>query len=289
PQVVRRRWLVAFALVLAVFAAYTGVVGCDFVDYDDTDYILNNHAIQNGLHWSTVVWAFSSVWASNWHPLTWLSHALDFTLFGLNPIGYHVENVGWHALNSVLLLLWLEYLTGSFWRSAVVAAFFALHPLHVESVAWISERKDLLSAFFWILTAWLYTAFVRSPSGSVRRHQFYAASLLAFILALLSKPMAVTLPFVLLLLDFWPLPRPLATPWRRLLFEKTPFFLLTAADSIVTFFVQKQGGAMSAPVKFHLAARLANIPLSYFRYVRKIFWPSDLTMYYKHTRVIPLW
>lgn len=284
---VGRRWLVSAALALVTCLAYAGVVHCGFVDYDDPSYILKNTSIQHGLHWSSVVWAFTTGWASNWHPLTWISHMVDFDLFGRQPLGYHMENVLWHAANAVILFWWLEYLTGAFWRSAIVAAFFALHPFHVESVAWISERKDLLSTFFWIVTAWFYVAYVRQRPGSSRRRLFYGGALFFFLVALLCKPMVVTLPCVLLLLDFWPLRR--TESWGRLAWEKAPFFLLSASDSVVTVIVQKTGGAVASLAKYPMVSRVENTPIAYARYVEKIFWPSGLTMYYRHVDRWPLW
>ncbi|HEX5398598.1 MAG TPA: hypothetical protein VFY06_06060, partial [Verrucomicrobiae bacterium] len=196
----RKQLLTAVCLALAAVTllVYAQVLRNGFVNYDDPDYIINNSHVQAGLTWSGVAWALRSTEASNWHPLTWISHMTDCQLFGLKPAGHHLTNVLFHTANTLLLFLLLNRLTGAIWRSALVAALFALHPLHVESVAWASERKDVLSAFFWMLTLLAYTRFVgESKAQSPKSKVFYVLALLAFACGLMSKPMVVTLPFVL--------------------------------------------------------------------------------------------
>ena len=281
----RTALIIYFVLALVTLGLFLPVVHHEFVDYDDQIYITQNPNVRSGLTAAGCIWAFTTGYTANWHPLTWLSHMLDCQLFGLDPAGHHLVNVLFHILNSLLLLHVLRQLTGSLWRSAIVAALFAWHPLHVESVAWASERKDVLSACFWLLTMLAYVKYVRKPSAAR-----YALALLCFALGLMSKPMVVTLPCVLLLLDFWPLKRtPLApsTPaangvisWTRLFLEKIPFFLLTAISCWITYLVQKSGGAVSTLQTVSLAQRLANTPIAYVRYLRKFFWPHDLAAMY---------
>ena len=194
---------VALFLLAAIAAVYWQARGgYDFISLDDSDYITNNPAVRQGFTISSITWAFTAFHSSNWHPLTWLSHMLDVELFGMNPIGHHFTNIALHSVNSIALFLLASRLTGALWRSAVVAALFALHPLHVESVAWIAERKDVLSTLFWMLTLHLYAGYIKKP-GVAR----YTAALTAFALGLMAKPMLVTLPLVMLLLDYWPLDR----------------------------------------------------------------------------------
>ena len=211
--------LICLALAVITTALYLPITHHDFVNFDDDDYITNNSHVQAGLTWAGVIWAFQTGAAANWHPLTWLSHMLDCQLYGLYPGGHHSTNLIFHVANTLLLFLWLKQLTGALWRSAFVAALFAWHPLHVESVAWAAERKDVLSAFFWMLTLIAYTRYVTSGKWQVTRNAsfmsrftchvspYYFLALLFFACGLMSKPMVVTLPFVLLLLDFWPLNR----------------------------------------------------------------------------------
>jgi hypothetical protein len=196
----RRELLICLLLSSIILALYGQVLNYEFVYLDDTIYVTENHNVQNGLTVDGVSSAFTTTHASNWHPLTWLSHMLDCQLYGLNPRGHHLTSVLLHVANAVLLFLVLNQMTGGLWRSAFVAALFALHPLHVESVAWVSERKDVLSTFFWILTMWMYVRYVERP-----RFTRYILTLFIFALGLMAKPMLVTLPFVLLLLDYWPL------------------------------------------------------------------------------------
>ena len=233
----QRATLICLVLALVTLAVYWPATHFDFTNYDDPDYVIYNTSIQHGVTPAMVAWAFKTSYASNWHPLTWISHAADCALFGLNPGGHHLTNLLFHAANSVLLFLVLWQLTGSQWRSALVAALFAWHPLHVESVAWISERKDVLSAFFWLLTMAAYGKYAAlSATHNSKSKIFYILALGGFALALLSKPMVVTLPCVLLLLDFWPLNRmPSRAALPKLILEKNPFFALAVLDCFATF------------------------------------------------------
>ena len=282
--------LLCWLLAAITFGVYVRVVWFDFVDYDDADYVFANAKVQAGLTWDGVHWAFTTGQSSNWHPITWLSHMLAVACFGPGAAGQHLINVLLHGLNSALLLAVLTRLTGALWRSAFVAGLFALHPLHVESVAWISERKDVLSTLFFLLMLWIYVRYVEaSLTRSPSRMWLYGASLALFALGLMSKPMLVTAPFVLLLLDYWPLGRmKLDSENRRLrilsrlLLEKVPFFAFSVASSVVTFLVQKKGGAVSTLVGLPVGARAANALVSYLRYVGKTVWPDDLAVLYPH-------
>ena len=308
----RRPGFICLALAMTTLAVFMPVAGQGFVNYDDSDYVTENAHVQSGLKWENVVWAFTTGHASNWHPLTWLSHMLDCQLFGLKAGGPHLVSVGFHIANTLLLFLLLRRMTGALWRSALVAALFALHPLHVESVAWASERKDVLSAFFFLLTIWAYVRHVevQSPKSNVQSQatrntqhasrftfhvsRFYLLSLSFFVLGLMSKPMLVTMPFVLLLIDYWPLRRPGATSLESqpvagllLLLEKVPFFVLSVASSVITFLVQRKGGAVSTALTF--GERIANALVSYVRYIGKTFWPKNLSILYPHPGHWPTW
>ena len=279
--------LICLALAVITTALYLSIIHHDFVNFDDDDYITNNSHVQAGLTWAGVVWAFQTGAAANWHPLTWLSHMLDCQLYGLYPGGHHSTNLIFHVLNTLLLFLWLRQLTGTLWRSAIVAALFAWHPLHVESVAWASERKDMLSTFFWMLTLIAYARYAgESKVPGPKSKVFYGLSLLAFACGLMSKPMVVTLPFVLLLLDFWPLNRfPPGSSARsiiNLIDEKLPFFALTLAVSVVTYLVQTSGRALWSPAGLTFSARVANALWAYERYISKTFWPVNLSIFYTH-------
>src|ERR1035441_6217243 len=202
----RQTWLVCLGLVLAVLAAYSPLWHCQFVAYDDNDYVTSNDMVKQGLSWPGIVWAFSTVHASNWHPLTWISHMVDFQLYKMNPAGHHITSLLLHLANSILLFLLLQRMTRARWPSALAAALFALHPLHVESVAWISERKDVLSTLFWMLSVGAYVRYVEeSAIKNPKSRTFYIGSVVLFGLGLMAKPMLATLPFILLLLDYWPL------------------------------------------------------------------------------------
>jgi tetratricopeptide (TPR) repeat protein len=302
------------ALFSVVVLAFFPATRNGFINYDDDLYVTKNTHVQGGLTLSGLKWALVSTQASNWHPVTWISHMLDCQLFGLNAAGHHATNILLHALNTVLLFLLLREMTAATWRSLFVAALFGLHPVHVESVAWISERKDVLSTFFFLATLWAYSRYVecgmRSAECGARRSQaehptsnithhalrithhvsfFYLLALLCFALGLMSKPMLVTVPFVLLLLDLWPLRR-FSLPstgqnvsgvsW--LMIEKIPFFLLSAAACVITSAVQKQEGAMVMLIQLPLSARVENALVSYSRYLGMVFWPVDLAVFYPH-------
>lgn len=254
-----------------------------FVYYDDPLFT-DNPAVNSGLNWNSFVWAFSSVVVANWHPVTSLSFVLDHQFFGTNPGAEHLVNVIFHAANAVLLFLLLQKISGAAWRSAMVAAIFALHPLRVESVAWVSERKDVLCGFFFLLSLLAYARFAgESRTQNKKSELFYSASLIAFALALMSKPMAVTLPFVLLLLDFWPLQRFNRSNVRRVFTEKIPFFALSAIFCAVTYEIQKKFAAMVSFDRLGLGERIGNAILSYAGYLGKFFWPEKLAVIYPYS------
>jgi Flp pilus assembly protein TadD len=334
--------IVTFLLGLLTVACYWPVTANGFVGLDDPTYLCQNPHLQQGLTWAAFKWAFVTGHASNWHPLTWLSHMLDCQIYGMQPGGHHFTSLLLHAINALLVCSLLKRMTGAFWRSALVAALFAWHPTHVESVAWAAERKDVLSTFFFLLTLWAYARYaeeLRSSRATVQSQESqdqrperstqsqlgqplresaiknqkskiknslalaYSLALVFFALGLMSKPMLVTLPFVLLLLDFWPLRRfvpqsmqefsnppihqpinPLLghsiTPPLHLIREKLPFFALSVAASLVTYFVQKAGGAVSSLTTIPLGARIANALVAYVRYLSKTVWPVDLSVFY---------
>jgi protein O-mannosyl-transferase len=282
---------IAIALALVTLAVFCPVTGFQFVNYDDTDFVTANPHVQAGLTAEGFRWAWRSEVARNWHPVTMISHMLDCQLFGVKPWWPHLVNVLLHAANAALLFGLLRRMTGAVWRSAAAAALFALHPLHVESVAWVSERKDVLSTLFWLLTTWAYVRFVEEfKVQSSKFKVFYGLSLLFFALGLMSKPMLVTLPFTLLLLDYWPLQRMIpGAPFWRLVAEKIPFFALSAVSCVVTYRVQQQGGSVLGLQYFPLGARLGNALISYVRYVEKMFWPRHLAALYLRTGEWPWW
>ena len=275
--------LICLALAAVTLAVYWPVRYHAFTNIDDDGYITGNAHVKAGLTWPGIVWAFQSGFTGNWHPLTWISHMTDCQLFGLNPAGHHLMNLLFHTANTLLLFLLLDKLTGALWRSAFVAALFAWHPLHVESVAWAAERKDVLSAFFWMLALLAYTRYANSSkSGSPKPKVFYVMALILFACGLMSKPMVVTLPFVLLLLDFWPLKRIAncelrMTDFKILVMEKIPFFALSVASVFVTYQMQKNSGAVSG---LSLHFRVENAVVSYVRYISKTFYPDDLALPY---------
>jgi len=261
------------------------------VTFDDQNYVINNFNINRGLSWAALKWSFNVGYSSNWHPLTWISHALDCQWFGMRPGPMHLVNTFLHTLNSLLLFLLLRGMTGQIWPSAFVAALFAWHPMHVESVAWISERKDVLSALFFLLTIWAYWRWTRQNSPPARL-AWYLTSLALFALGLMAKPMIVTLPLVLLLVDFWPLGR--MTPFKRttarlafLCLEKLPFFALSAASCALTLIAQARGGAIQSLAALPLAFRLQNALISYERYLDKLIWPRGLNVFYPFNSNLP--
>jgi tetratricopeptide (TPR) repeat protein len=270
--------LALMLLASVVLAMYWQVREHSFVTYDDDVYILDNPRVRDGLTWDGVRWAFTTTHAANWHPLTWLSHMLDCQLFGVEPGSHHLSSVVLHAANVALLFLALFYLTGGFWPSLLVAAIFAVHPLRVESVAWAAERKDLLAGFFWMTTMLAYCHYARRP-----RPGRYLPVFLSLALGLMAKPMLVTLPCVLLLLDFWPLRR---SPLRWLILEKLPLCGLAAASCTVTVIAQSSGGAVSATEILPLGWRSANALTSYVGYLWKSIWPSGLAFYYPHPAIL---
>jgi tetratricopeptide (TPR) repeat protein len=298
---VARYFFITVALTALNAILYAPVVRYGFVDYDDPAYVWDNPHVFRGLSWHSVAWAFTHGYASNWHPLTWISHMADVQAYGLHGGPHHLTNLIFHVANTILLFLLLGRLTGALGRSAVVAALFAAHPLHVESVAWVSERKDVLSTFFCLLTLLAYVAYVR-------RHTVlrYAAVLLLFACALMAKPMVVTLPFALLLLDYWPLrriplpargsgwrdvvkSRELPFAWFRLILEKTPLVLLSAASSVITFGVQRHWGSVWTSDTLPFRHRLANALISYVVYVRDTVWPARLAAFYPYRVSFPVW
>jgi protein O-mannosyl-transferase len=314
-----RDLLIICLLAAATAAVYYQVKDFDFTNYDDGTYVSENIAVLKGLSGESFLWAFSTTVEANWHPLTWISHMLDCQLFGLNPGAHHLVNLFFHILNTALLFLILKGATGAIWRSAFVAALFALHPLHVESVAWIAERKDVLSTLFWLLTTGAYLFYVRQPSRSR-----YLAVVILFALGLMAKPMLVTLPLMLLLMDYWPLGRfrldpvkspvpppqpaetfrtgkkggkkrkdaaktinpqvPAASERRQLLMriigEKIPLLSLSIVSSVITFYAQQKGGAVRTFQEIPLPERIVNALVSYAVYLWKMIYPADLAVFY---------
>lgn len=284
-----RRWVLGVCIALAAITwlVFGQTLRHEFINYDDNDYVLKNAQVARGLTFEGLAWAFTHVHSSNWHPFTWISHMLDCQLFGLNPRGHHFTNVLLHAATAILLFLVLWQMTNTFWPSAFVAAVFAIHPLRVESVAWIAERKDVLSGLFFVLTLGAYTRYARAAWSLSR----YGLVLLLFAAGLMCKPMLVTTPFVLLLLDYWPLGRfhvlqnrraeHLTT--RRLIVEKLPLFALAFASCAITLFAQKD--SMQPVARLSLFPRLSNAVISYTDYLRQMFWPLDLAVLYPWEKV----
>ena len=279
----KQELIIAVLIALACLVIYYQVAGFDFINLDDDIYVYENPAVANGLSARSIGWAFSSFHAANWHPITWISHQLDATLFGLTAAGHHLLNLAFHIANSVLLFFLLRNITRDIWKSAVIAAVFAVHPAHVESVAWIAERKDLLSTLLWLLTSIAYARFTKDTDNK----RAYWIALVLFALGLMAKPMLVTLPFVLLLLDYWPLKRIDEFRWsklRPLVQEKLPFFALSAISAIVTIFAQRSGGAVQSLETFSLQDRMTNSVVSYARYLVMMFYPADLGVWYPFDR-----
>lgn len=319
------KWLICIVLAVATLAVFWPVKDHAFINMDDYQYVTENPHVKTGINVRNIRWAFTTFYASNWHPLTWLSLMLDHRLFGLNPMGYHLINLLFHITNSILLFLILRRTADALWPSAFVAALFALHPLHVESVAWVAERKDVLSTFFWLLTMGAYVFYVERPD-----RKRYFLTLVFFTLGLLSKPMLVTLPVVLLLFDYWPLGRmkfreampprnatrakakkpgvkktkstpansgqtglsgqaPLWPIVRSLLREKIPFFILSAASCIVTVIAQQRGGALMSSDVLPFGVRLVHALVSYVGYIEKMICPINLAIFYPHHGMPPVW
>lgn len=283
-RVKKRSITVAVLLAVVTAAIYSNVVSNDFAYYDDESYITANTHIQKGVSWTGIKWAFtSSGYSDNWHPLTWVSHMLDVQLFGLNPAGHHFTNLFFHIIASVLLFGFLFSTTGSLWPSSFVAVLFALHPLHVESVAWVAERKDVLSAVFWFGTLWSYVYYTRCPN--IKR---YFLVFMLFALGLMAKPMLVSLPLLLLLIDYWPLER-LTLNRRslgRLAVEKLPLVLLSVASSIITIIAQH--GALGSLQQYTLLIRVSNAITSYCVYLGQVFWPMGLSVIYPYPLPQPI-
>jgi tetratricopeptide (TPR) repeat protein len=276
-------WMIALGLALLTLALYSRALTCDFISYDDPEYVTANPHIQHGIG-HTLAWCFTTGYAANYFPLTWISHAIDWQIYGRRPWGHHLTAILLHAANASLCFIALHQLTQRPWRSAFIAAVFALHPLRVESVAWIAERKDVLSAFFFLLTLIAYARYVRH-SSPLR----YLLVLGLFLLGLLAKPMVITLPLILLLLDYWPLNR---IRDRRSAFrctiEKTPLFFLGLAAAAVTIYVQHQGGAVATFGRVSIVMRINNALLSYVRYLGKTFLPIRLGVFYPMPTTWPL-
>ncbi|MCG6918730.1 MAG: tetratricopeptide repeat protein [Deltaproteobacteria bacterium] len=302
----RREALISLILVVSILSVYWQVKDHEFINYDDNVYITDNPQVQLGFTSKTLRWAFTTTQAGNWHPLTWLSHMLDCRLFGLNPAGHHLTNVFLHIMNSILLFLALRWATSAIWPSALVASLFAIHPLHVESVAWVAERKDVLSTFFLFLTILAYINYVKRP-----RKSSYLLVLFLFTLGLTAKPMLVTLPFVLLLLDYWPLNRcqlrreyvltenetggslePIGKKLSplKLIGEKLPMFMLSGISCVITLWAQERAGAMSGLDIVPLKWRIANALVACVSYIAKMIWPQNLSVFYPHPEnSLPIW
>ncbi len=287
--------LICIALFVITLTVFWQVGDHDFLNVDDDIYIVDNSHVAKGITGSNIIWAFTSVDASNWHPITWLSHMADAQLYGMKPRGHHLTNVVIHAVSALLLFLLFSRLTGSPWQSSFVAALFALHPLHVESVAWVAERKDVVSAFFWFLTLHLYSEYVAE-----RKLALYLLSLFSFVLGLMSKPMLVSLPLVMMLMDFWPLNRySLKEQDPRLrhlsgniiafLKEKIPFLLCAFFSAAITIYAQQKGESIRGLYDISFGHRIENAIVAYVRYIAKTFWPHDLAILYPFPSSIPLW
>ncbi len=293
-KTIRQTIFVVIILSAVTVAAYWGVLDHQFINYDEPDYVTDNPHVVTGLTLANVTWAFGAGYAGNWHPLTWVSHMLDCQLYGLKPFGHHLTNLLLHAANTVLLFLFLRRTTGAPWCSTFGAALFALHPLHVESVAWVAERKDVLSTFFGLVSLLAYARFAQDtssrpapPASAAEKSQvqksgpwtvYYFLALLFLALGLMSKPMLVTMPLLLLLLDYWPLRRMVSLG--KLVAEKIPFFLLVVGSSIVTFIVQQKAGAVSSLEALSPEFRVSNALISYVRYIWKMIWPENLAVFY---------
>lgn len=291
---VRLHFAICLFLVLCTLSVFWQVKDFDFVNYDDDLYVFENSLVKEGVTLKGIYWSFQTTQGGNWHPLTWFSHMMDVEMYGLSPGRHHLTNVFFHTINTLLIFLIFRRMTGKDWQSGVVAILFAIHPFHVESVAWVSERKDCLSAFFGMLTIWAYFRF--ADQQSIKR---YLVVLFFFALGLMAKPMLVSLPFVLLLLDFWPI--------RRFCFEKTegirknrrtilsllgeklPLFFFSLVTGVVTYFAQQQSGAVRSLEVYSLPTRMANALVSYVLYLKKMIWPFDLAVPYPHPGMVPIW
>lgn len=272
------------ALLLSSGYVYSDAYQFKYVNYDDNEYVSENYAIQKGITTESLQWCFTAVHSNNWHPVTWISHMIDFTLFGINPAAHHLVSVIIHLVNVILLFVLLYLLTGVKWPPLFVAALFSLHPTHVESVAWIAERKDVLSAFFMFLTIIFYYLYIKG--NGFKKWGNYLIALFFFALGLMSKPMLVTLPFVLLLLDFWPLGRLKKELWVWV--EKIPFFVLTVISSYLTFWAQQSMGAVQSVNQFPIFLRIQNATFAVIKYIGKFFWPHPLVVFYPYNQYISI-
>lgn len=293
---IRPHILISLVLVLILLALYGQVGGHEFISFDDDVYVTQNPDVQEGLTLKGIQWSLATTYAKNWHPLAWVSHMVDVQLYGMTAGRHHLTNVLFHIMNTLLLFLVFRRMTGDLWRSSFVAALFALHPLNVESVAWVSERKNVLSTFFWILTMWGYLWYTERPT--VGR---YFLPLFLFVLGLAAKPMLVSLPFVLLLLDYWPLRRcgfvrsvshgsgraQLSAGF--LIWEKLPFFVVSTASGILTLLIQHSAGAVGSFHAYPVHVRVANAVVSYTAYIGKMFYPHNLSVFYPHQGIPPWW
>lgn len=292
-----RRLTISVCILLGAvtLVLFWPVCDYDFIVFDDGQYVFENPRVATGLTWANIVWSFTHFHSGNWHPLTWISHMLDVQFFGMNAGIHHFINVILHAINAVLLFLVLKAMTGAFWRSATVAALFAFHPAHVESVAWVAERKDVLSALFFMLTFFAYVKYVHAkshenfavlPAENRSAALFYTLAFILFAFGLMSKPMLVTLPFLMLLIDYWPLRRitdlnqPNFSTVKKLLLEKVPFLCLTLVSCAITYFAQKTEGAVDTLQRVPFQARLSNAAIAYFDYLLELVWPSRLAILY---------
>ena len=298
------KFVVCFFLVVITLVAYLQLPTHDFLNLDDSGYITQNMHVKEGVTWKNFAWAFSFTNFAYWHPLTWLSHMLDFQLFGMNASMHHLMNLFFHIANSLLLFLVFNRMTGSLWKSAFIAALFAIHPLNVESVAWASERKNVLSTFFWMLTMLAYVRYTEQPN-----FYRYLLILFVFVLGLMSKPMLVTLPFVLLILDYWPLNRftlfqpndnehgfrqsidsgSRLTQDLHLVLEKIPFLFLSAVSIYLSSLSVQRFGAIISTASVPMKLRITNALISYIAYIKKMVWPYNLAVYYPYPKTIPLW
>jgi Flp pilus assembly protein TadD len=297
--------LIGLFLIVATVLVFWPVKNHEFLNYDDNEYVTENPQVKDGLTFKGFLWAFTTTHAANWHPITWLSHMMDCDLYGLAPGGHHLTNVLFHIANALLLFFILHRMTKALWVSGFVAALFAVHPLHVESVAWVAERKDVLSTFFWMLTLGAYLYYVKRPG--VGRYSWVIAF---FGLGLQAKPMVATLPFVLLLIDYWPLRRfrsgpsedgpssegPSRISFRKqtssalgLFSEKIPLFVLSAASSLFTYLAQQKGGGLKSVEAYPLATRAVNAMVSYAGYIRKMIWPEGMAFFYPYPETFPIW
>jgi tetratricopeptide (TPR) repeat protein len=287
--------LLCTALFIIILVVYLQVGSHQFLNFDDDIYVTKNPHVASGISKENIAWAFTSVESYNWHPITWIAHMSDVQLYGMNPRGHHLTNVAFHMIATMLLFLLLLRLTAGLWQSIFVAAMFALHPLHVESVAWIAERKDLLGALFWFLTLLFYAEYVARSKPAL-----YILTLFSFILGLMSKPMLVTLPVIMLLLDYWPLKRfcfmeekpgwhQFFSKAKTLVVEKIPFFACTLFSCLITIYAQQKGGAIAALNVTSIWLRIENALVAYTMYIGKTLWPQNLAIYYPLPAAIPLW